>query len=396
MDKVSKRDKALSFSGADLREKLTRNIAVDGLRGLLLVIIAINHLESPLLTPYTRESLGFVSAAEAFILLSGIVSALVYGRYLDDTRRLMQKIYRRVLTIYFYVIAGTLTITALLHMGWLPDVWYYDWGNYFLLENYLNYPAQSLFLSSIQLQQIGYLDILIAYMLPMLLLPWALVALHRGRWFWVMGASVSVWLIAQFSSDQILAPIYYWLEPVLKIDAGYLDVLAWQLLFFSGVCLGFYANNIGSTEDSNKASSQQSAWLDSPRLLILAMVAACTLFMVKQLGWTELITSNFWRHLFNWQDLGLVRYVNTLVLAYLLTFLVRRRFWLFCLNPLIFLGQHSLPVFCFHAVAIYFFLPWMMAMQESYSWYWDLSIVSLFVASLFLPARLHSKFKHKR
>jgi hypothetical protein len=56
------------FNGASQR---ARNLGIDGFRGLLLVVIAINHLEGALLTPFTREPFGAVSAAEAFIFLSG-------------------------------------------------------------------------------------------------------------------------------------------------------------------------------------------------------------------------------------------------------------------------------------------------------------------------------------
>ena len=78
---------------------MNRNYAIDGFRGLLLVVIAINHLESVAMTPFTTNPFGFVSAAEAFIFLSGVMASMLYGQLVDNPVQLKRRIWQRVHTV---------------------------------------------------------------------------------------------------------------------------------------------------------------------------------------------------------------------------------------------------------------------------------------------------------
>lgn len=358
-----------------------RNLAIDGFRGLLLIIIAINHLEGRLITPFTKEPLGFVSAAEAFIFLSGLVAAIVYGRQVDRPVQLKRRIWGRIVTLYIYTLVGVCTVTASLHLGWFSDIWYRDWGNYFLLQNYLEYPQQSLVLSLLQIQQMGYLDILIAYMLPMLLLPWALLALHRGRCWLLLLLSFSVWGFAQFNSDTWLQPIFQTMHPDMKVDAGYLDVFAWQLYFYSGVAVGYLSRFRGVNFIAH-------------RRLTAALLSVAVVFMLaKHFNWAQYLQSELLLAQFSWTNAGLIRLGNTLVLAYLLATVIQRKKSLLSWPPLVLLGQHSLQVFIYQAVAIYWFLPWMYQINEAYLWWRDLLLTLAFVLSLYVPALVHRYYR---
>ena len=57
---------------------------LDLLRGLMLVIMTLNHLDGPIKS-ITFQPLGFVSAAAGFIYLSGFVYGLVYTRKYIET-----------------------------------------------------------------------------------------------------------------------------------------------------------------------------------------------------------------------------------------------------------------------------------------------------------------------
>jgi OpgC protein len=59
-----------------------RDTRIDTLRGLFLVLMTFDHLPYHPLLRLTMQSLGFVSAAEGFVFVSGLVSAGVYGRIL--------------------------------------------------------------------------------------------------------------------------------------------------------------------------------------------------------------------------------------------------------------------------------------------------------------------------
>lgn len=358
-----------------------RNLAIDGFRGLLLIIIAINHLEGRLITPYTKEPFGFVSAAEAFVFLSGLVAAMVYGRLFDNPAELKRRIWSRVASLYIYTLVGVFVVVGSLHLGWLSEIWYRDWGNYFLLQNYLQYPLQSLALNVVQVQQMGYLDILIAYMLPMLFLPWALLALQRGRYYWVVLISVAVWLFAQFNSDTWLQPIFQMMHPNMKVDAGYLDIFAWQLYFYSGVIAGYFSRFAGVNFIRNRP------------VTVLLLVTAALLMATKQLGWAELIHNNTVLSQFSWTNAGLIRFANTLILAYVFSIVIQRKGPLLTSAPLVLLGQHSLQVFIYQAVAIYWFLPWMYQINDAYQWWQDLLLTIVFVLSLYVPALIHRYYR---
>ncbi len=58
---------------------MERDIRLDALRGLVLAWMTLNHLGGPL-QAYSFQTLGFVSSAEGFVFISGIVAGMVYGR----------------------------------------------------------------------------------------------------------------------------------------------------------------------------------------------------------------------------------------------------------------------------------------------------------------------------
>lgn len=61
-----------------------RDVRVDTLRGLFLMVMMVDHLPYHPLLRFSRQSFGFVSAAEGFVFVSGLVSAWVYGRILHN------------------------------------------------------------------------------------------------------------------------------------------------------------------------------------------------------------------------------------------------------------------------------------------------------------------------
>lgn len=360
-----------------------RNLSIDGLRGLLLIIIAINHLDSRLITPWTREPFGFVSAAEGFVFISGVVAALVYRGLLTDFAALSKKIWSRAFEIYLYAMFAVLLITTFLHAGVLSAIWVDELGEYFYLENYYKFPVESLFLSLFYIQQIAYIDVLFIYVVTLLFLPYALVLLSKGKWLLLLIVSGSLWLASGFVSDSFLGPVVHALNPGMKVDAGYADILAWQFIFCLGLMISYgYPNIKRYLSDSNAVF-----------YIFLALAAA--LFVLKRFD-AFYDFENLWvSSWFSWRDVGVFRLVNTLALAYIV-------YRLFCAFPnilalkyLVFLGQNSLQVFVFHSVAIYFLLPQMELINENYHPLKDLALVLAFIASLYLPAILRNLIKQK-
>jgi hypothetical protein len=83
---------------------IERDQRIDNLRGLLIAIMAINHLNyfAPPISYYTYQPFGFVSAAEGFVFLSGLVAGMVYPKYCigQNTWNLFERVYRRAGMIY--------------------------------------------------------------------------------------------------------------------------------------------------------------------------------------------------------------------------------------------------------------------------------------------------------
>ena len=59
---------------------MNRDLSLDVLRGIMLIIMAADHFGEPLFQ-HLYEFAGYVSAAEGFVFLSGMLVALVYSRY---------------------------------------------------------------------------------------------------------------------------------------------------------------------------------------------------------------------------------------------------------------------------------------------------------------------------
>ena len=64
-----------------------RDLRIDWLRGLAMTCVIVNHSKlSSLLSWFSYERFWTVTAAEVFVVLSGVVLGMVYARKLDPRR----------------------------------------------------------------------------------------------------------------------------------------------------------------------------------------------------------------------------------------------------------------------------------------------------------------------
>src|SRR5512137_1692633 len=100
-----------------------RDLRIDLLRGFFVVAMIIDHVRGPsplyLLTGGNRF---FVSAAEGFILTSGLMAGLVYRRVVarDGLLAAVRKVWARAVTLYLVTIAITLLLLPISEMLGLP------------------------------------------------------------------------------------------------------------------------------------------------------------------------------------------------------------------------------------------------------------------------------------
>jgi hypothetical protein len=206
----------------------TRDLRFDTSRGLLVLFMAINHIESDLRI-VTDQVFGFVSSAEGYVFMSGLVAGWVYSRRLlekgfaaavNAAAQRAGAVYRMHLLTYFGAF-----VWMLLYVLFTADV------PPLLPSLFVAKPWTALLLGPTLLYQPGLLDILPMYCGFLLLLPLVLRASLRGNGPLVLAISFAVWAFTQATQQPIIA----WDG---RINLGAFHPLAWQFLFVAGAVLG--------------------------------------------------------------------------------------------------------------------------------------------------------------
>src|SRR6478672_2227564 len=100
--------------------KGARDLRIDWLRGLAMTCVIVNHSKLPsLLSWFSYERFWVVTAAEVFVVLSGVVLGMVYGRRLarDGWRAVVRGLGRRALLLYGAFVGVTVSLLALAAVG---------------------------------------------------------------------------------------------------------------------------------------------------------------------------------------------------------------------------------------------------------------------------------------
>lgn len=202
-----------------------RDLRIDLLRGFFVVAMIVDHVRGPsplyLLTGGNRF---YASAAEGFILTSGLVAGLVYHRMIERVGLgpALLKVLQRAVTLYLVTIGLTLLILPVAEMLGLPFAQGIDASN----------PLRVI-VSVLTLHQTYYLvDVMLLYTVLFLVSPLAFVLLDRGHTKVVLAASWLLWGLYQVYPELVSLP---W-----PIDGNYLfNFSAWQVLFFTGLVIGY-------------------------------------------------------------------------------------------------------------------------------------------------------------
>jgi hypothetical protein len=198
-----------------------RIITIDLLRGYFLFVIIIDHLARfpGLYDIFTGQGRLWASAAEGFFLLSGMMVGLVRGKQLikHGFKQILLKLWKRSLVLYIFAVILTFIFATWAVYLQNPNIQIgIDKGELFswplmrevLLLNY----------------KYGWSDFLPYYTVFIFLSPFALLALKYKQWLAVAVVSLYLWYIGLTSN-------FY---------------LSWQLLFFTGIIIGFNYYHIES------------------------------------------------------------------------------------------------------------------------------------------------------
>lgn len=248
--------------------KTPRIYALDLLRGYFLVSIILNHLQwypNGLDWVALRGSL-FVSAAEGFFIISGIILGIVRGRKLADQPFKVSALLVLSRGLKLYVVSIVLMLLFTL-IGW------------FFLDNaglkpgirLPDEPFNEILIGALSFKYLyGWADFLRLYAIFLIMAPFALWLLRRGKWYIVIVSSVALWALYPFArmhtdnSAELLMP------------------LSWQLIFFVGLVIGYHWIDFQAWWRRQTAFLRRS--ISTPILTIAALTLAVNALFVILAG----------------------------------------------------------------------------------------------------------------
>jgi len=378
-----------------------RVLVLDGLRGFLVVFMAWNHIwfqQGFLLGWLHFGELGFVTSAQGFIFMAGLMVGLVYGRHHLRTgfATVRDRLVRRAGVVYAWHLG--LLVLLVLAIRWIPDTrgaWDAMLGA--LYEDGLAYALAAALL----LYQPTYFDILPQYVLYLLVAPVLLHLALTGRLWLVAAVSLCAWLFVQLGGH---LPLVAAIEPRLRLGEtdlvlrGHFNPLAWQLLFVAGLLVGA-ASTTGRLDPARILRPERTELLKIA-LLVLAFLALWRIAISAGLPSAEMFAriQAFERR----GELGPIFPIAFAASAYVVAWLLvagpaspvalarRAAAFLEALwtHPLLVLvGRHALAVFAWHVVLVY------AQILADHAWGpfadpWSSLLALLVVALLPLPALL--------
>ena len=309
----------------------------------------------------TYQAFGFMTAAEGFVFLSGLVAGLVYAKHvIGDRNQLGKRALKRAWVIYAHHVA--LLVVCI------------------VIEN--RSPADHFPGIFLLLYQPGLIDILPMYIIFVLCVPFILRGYQNDKGNLILAASFLIWVFAQFGirdSFQRLIGQY------TAAHLGYFDAFAWQFLFVAGTWIGY------------KGFHEKSLQMPRNALLSIIAVAATLAMLTIRHGFIrpDEFGTPFVQRALGITHLGWLRLINVSAVIYTVALLISARGEFFKCRWLEFLGRHSLQVYTYHVLIIYFLYhsteP--VGPQGKVA---ETVIALLLVLSLTLPALLHKQYVEYR
>lgn len=349
-----------------------REFGIDVARGALLVVMTIDHLPSSLVH-WLYEALGFVTAAEGFVFVSGFVAGSVYYRFYEEKGYafVWQRSRRRALLIYSYHLAVFGILYPIVNFSTINSAYAKSWEPLLSDDKWLSVVS----VCALLYQPLS-LDVLPMYCLFILLVPVVVRQVAEGRGLYVLMVSSSLWVLAQFGIRNLLTGHQL---GGLPVNLGNFDIFAWQFLFVVAAYAGIlrYSSKGHQFDGSYKV------------VILLAFGLSVLLFLWKHRFITVLEFVDRLPGMNNRTLLSPLRALNVASLVLVTGFVLRFVKPNVVTNWLSFLGKQSLQVFTFQIVLAYCVN--LLSNQFSVSKWFQIVIVAVCVASLSLPAWISSR-----
>lgn len=376
----------------------------DGFRGfflLMMMVIHANHTLDTTLGRLNHHYFGFVQDAQGFIFVSGFIVALVYGKLHLKGGDYKQAILKRIKTIWTYqaglIIIMLVTALAISNSAEIPALMHYA-------REPLWFTLSSLLLVSASM----HMGILPLYIYYMAVLVFVLPHLSRPYWALVLFVSASVWILGQ---TQVASLVTNAAEDLLRsngiqVRIGlFFNLLAWQIIFFVGAIIGY--NFLRSDLPLGFIKSDMGATLGLSAFYVL--VALGLLNRAVYWEWFGPEWSSWFLSTFVRKHFSIIHLFSAVVALYFISWLMladlsrhnlviraigRVVHSIVSFRPIVFLGQHSLQVFSFHILVVYFLE---IVLHERTLPEWQATLVLIgCVMSLFIPARLHALHQERK
>lgn len=315
-----------------------------------MVCVIVDHSKrSSLLSWFSYERFWLVTAAEVFVVLSGVALGMAYGPKLlrDGWLSVMRALARRALILYLAFVAVTVSILAISLAGidvrsvtaWNPSamLWFYDprlmsaadWRD--LL--FLRYGPWAF-------------EIIGLYVWLVLAAGPCLLILRAIGWRWLLAISWALYIVYRLVPVQLTAAEFETVFPIL----------AWQLLFVHGITIGYHRKDISTRLAARSRSVSVVIGVVSVTFMAIAL-SNPSVAGPSWLQWgvvsPERFTALYDRY-FTLSDLGIGRLLN-LAVALPFGYAVLSWGWLAAERVqglFVTLGQRSLSAFVLHVYGL--------------------------------------------
>nr|WP_281432890.1 OpgC domain-containing protein [Methylocystis sp. H4A] len=290
-------------AGTKGRRKRVQGKRVEGIdfwRGAALAIILVNHIPGNVLGAITPRNFGFSDAAEGFVFLSGVSIALAYGeKFRRNVVDAAASLYGRALRLYGAHLGLTAAALALYGVASYFTPWDFLGSENSRAAPFAD-PARGVVGILALSHQVAYFNILPLYVVLIALAP-ALFACASHGGLRMLAASAAVYAAARLLGFNVPT----WPEP----GYWYFNPFAWQFMF----ALGIYC---GGALKTRGVPYHAIAYR-----LALAFTIVSTLIVSNAFGLAPGLVDAAGRYL-DWDktDLGVVRIVDFVALAYVLHF----------------------------------------------------------------------------
>lgn len=195
-------------------------LSLDYLRGFFIVVIIIDHLNRwpSILEIVTGRGELWVSAAEGFVMISGLLLGYVRGfkQREQPFKKVSFVILRRAIMLYVWGVFGSIVLTVISwYTHFKSPIAYVDIDP----SNWMNLVSRAITLDYTYVM----IHFLYLYAIFLLASPLVILLLRRRMWLIVIIGSIVTWLIG------------------IQLE---IEFLQWQILFFAPVIAGFYLEKI--------------------------------------------------------------------------------------------------------------------------------------------------------